>query len=245
MRTEDVIIGCCGFPVGIEKYLEFLDAVETQQTFYRLIPERTAQNWWKKAISIKPNFQFAVKAHQFITHRPGGSTYAKAGIVIPDEKKEKYGDFKPTEEVFDAWEHTLKIARELHAKAILLQSPPSFNENSETLANIRGFMEKVKTKEFLIFWEYRGKWNEETVKTICKDFEIYHCVDPMRKKPVSEKYYYFRLHGGERYRHIYTQGELEKLAEEVKAMDGERVYVFFNNQNMLNDAQKFQALIRK
>ncbi|MEM3512974.1 MAG: DUF72 domain-containing protein, partial [Thermoplasmata archaeon] len=189
-------------------------------------------------------FQFTVKAHQFITHRPGGSTYAKAGIVIPEEKKGNYGDFKLTEEVLGAWEHTVKIARELHAKAILLQSPPSFNETLETAVNLRNFLAKIKTNEFLIFWEFRGKWNEETVKALCEEFEIYHCTDPMRKKPISGKYYYFRLHGGERYRHTYTQSELEKLAAEVKALDGEKVYVFFNNTNMLNDAQKFQALIK-
>lgn len=244
MRPEDIIIGCCGFPVGIEKYAEMLDAVETQQTFYRLVPEKTAQNWWQKATSVNPCFQFTVKAHQFITHRPGGRTYAKAGIVIPEEKRENYGNFRLTGEVLNAWEHTIRIARALHARAILLQSPPSFNETPETTANLRNFLAKVRTEEFLIFWESRGKWSEATLKAICEEFEVYQCVDPMRKKPVSGKYYYFRLHGGERYRHTYTQSELEKFAKEVLSLDGERVYVFFNNQTMLNDAKKFQALIK-
>ncbi|MCX8173729.1 MAG: DUF72 domain-containing protein [Thermoplasmata archaeon] len=243
MRTEDIVIGCCGFPVGIEKYVGVLDAVEIQQTFYRLIPEKTAQNWWQKVTSIKPDFQFAVKAHQFITHRPG-STYAKAGIVIPEEKKGNYGDFKLTEEVLGAWNHTLKIARELHSNTILLQSPPSFNQSPENLANLRNFLAEIRAKDFLIFWEYRGKWSEETVKALCEEFEIYHCVDPTRKKPVSGKYYYFRLHGGERYRHTYTLDELENLASEIKSLDGEKAYVFFNNTSMFNDAQKLRALVK-
>lgn len=243
MRREDIFIGCCGFPVAIEKYAGTLGTVETQQTFYRLIPEKTAQTWWQKATSVRPNFRFTVKAHQFITHRPG-RTYAKAGIVVPEEKKGNYGDFKLTDEVRGAWEHTLRIAKELHADAILLQSPPTFNETPENVENLKDFLAKVRTKDFIVFWEYRGKWSEKTVKAICDEFEIYHCVDPTRKKPLTEKYFYFRLHGGERYGHIYTQTELEKLAEEVKRLEGEKVYVFFNNKNMFTDAQKFQTLIR-
>ncbi|MEM3445632.1 MAG: DUF72 domain-containing protein, partial [Thermoplasmata archaeon] len=144
MRPEDIFIGCCGFPVAIEKYASTLGAVETQQTFYRLVPEKTARSWWQKATSVKPDFHFSVKAHQFITHRPG-NTYAKAGIVVPEEKRENYGDFKPTEEVLSAWEHTLKIARELHADAILLQSPPTFSETPETVENLKTFLDRVRT----------------------------------------------------------------------------------------------------
>lgn len=243
MRAENIIIGCCGFPVAIDKYVKVMNAVETQQTFYKLIPETTAQHWWEQATTLKPEFQFTVKASQFITHRPG-RTYAKAGIVIPEEKKLNYGNFNLTEEVLSAWEHTVKIARKLHARAILLQSPPSFHETSKTLENVRNFLEKIKTNEFLLFWEPRGKWNNETLKTICEEFEIYECTDPMIKKPVSSKYYYFRLHGGVKYQHVYTEVELEKLAAEIKALDGEKAYVFFNNKNMYQDAQKFQMLIK-
>lgn len=235
-----IIIGCCGFPVGIEKYAKVFSAVEIQQTFYRFIQEKVAENWLKKV--NKENFQFTIKAHQFITHNPG-KTYAKAGIVIPEEKKENYGGFKLTDEVLNAWKHTLKIARILNAKVILLQSPPSYNENLESIKNIKNFLERVKTKEFLIFWEIRGKWSDETIKDICEEFEIYQCVDPTIRKPITQKYYYFRLHGGLGYRHTYTQEELEKLADEIRKLNGEEIYVFFNNINMFNDAQKFQALI--
>jgi len=245
MRKEDIIIGCCGFPVSIEKYVPVLDAVETQQTFYRLVPEKTAIGWYEKATAIKPDFQFSVKASQFITHKPNSSTYARAGIEIPEEKRANYGDFVLSTEVLEAWEHTLKIASSLHTNVILLQSPPTFAETPENLTRIRNFLERVRSKEYIIFWEYRGKWKEETVRELCQEFGIYHCIDPFtKKKPQSEKYFYYRLHGGERYSHAFTQSELEKLAENVKALEGEKVYIFFNNRTMFADAQRFHKLIK-
>jgi len=244
MKKENIIIGCCGFPVALEKYVKIFGAVETQQTFYKLINEDTVKKWREKADAINPNFEFTIKAHQFITHAPG-HTYLRAGIEIAEKDKHKYGYFRPTKEVFNAWGHTVKIAKELKVKTILLQSPPSFFENDENLRNIKNFFEKVGKTEFLLFWEPRGKWNDKTLKKIFKTYKIYHCVDPLKRKPLTNNYFYFRLHGGERYRHNYTQEELEEIFSMVSKLGGEKAYVFFNNLNMLRDAQKFLKLVSK
>ncbi|MGC9059891.1 MAG: DUF72 domain-containing protein [Thermoplasmata archaeon] len=245
MNKERIVIGCCGLPVALEKYAGMLNAVETQQTFYQLIPEKTAQTWREKADKVKSGFEFTVKAHQFITHNPNGSTYLRAGIKIPEEKKQNYGFFKQTEEVFSAWEHTVKIATILRAKAILIQSPPQFSEKPDNVTNLKSFFERAKDSNFLLFWEPRGKWKDETVKEICAQYGVYQCVDPTRRRPVTEKFFYFRLHGGARYRGSYNQHELADLASMLMALDGELAFVFFNNEYMLADAQKFVKIIEE
>jgi len=246
MRKEDIVVGCCGFPVGLERYAKVLNAVETQQTFYRLVPERNAETWRRKADAINPSFEFSVKGNQFITHDPGGRTYLRAGVKIPEEKAGNYGYFRPTEEVTGAWEHTMKIARIVRARCIILQSPPSFGESAENLKNLMTFFDRME-KGFLIFWEPRGKWKEQTLREVCKRCDIYHCVDPLIRRPVTEDYFYFRLHGaqgGRMYRYTYTDNDLENLVSMIKGLEGKRVYVFFNNMSMFSDAQRFLKWIQ-
>ncbi len=127
-------VGCCGFSVSKKKYFGSLSLVEVQRTFYRPPKPETAEKWKK---SSPKKFEYAIKAWQLITHLPTSPTYRKAGIEI--RHPESYGFFKPTKEVFDAWEETRNIANILQAKIIVFQCPPRFEGKREHRENMRGF----------------------------------------------------------------------------------------------------------
>jgi uncharacterized protein YecE (DUF72 family) len=233
-----VKIGCCGFAGSRKDYFRQLKLVEVQQSFYKMPRLETAQRWRQEAPA---GFEFTVKAWQLITHPPASPTYRKAGIKVLSGAEGRYGFFRPGDEVYQAWEETRRFAQALEASVILFQCPPGFKETEENVANMRRFFNSVKDAGYLMAWEPRGRWNELTIRTLCSELGLIHCVDPMEKEPLYGEIQYFRLHGGPRYRHRYTEAELEYL----KDMLGKREsYVLFNNLNMHYDALAFDHLLR-
>jgi uncharacterized protein YecE (DUF72 family) len=233
-----VRVGCCGFPIGRKDYFRQFKLVEVQQTFYKMPGLGTAQRWRQEAPA---DFEFSLKAWQLITHPPASPTYRRAGLKILPGAEGHYGFFRPSDEVHQAWEETRRFAQELEAKVILFQCPPSFKETPENIANMRRFFRLVKDSGFLFVWEPRGGWSEPTVKALCSELGLVHCVDPMEKEPLYGEPQYFRLHGGQHYRHRYTKEELEHLKDKL---GDKETYVLFNNLNMHHDALTFDRLMR-
>lgn len=122
----------------------------------------------------------------------------------------------------------------------MFQCPPSFTETPENIDNLRNFFKPLKGSGFTLVWEPRRGWTEETVKSLCEELGHIHCVDPMVSSSLHGKPRYFRLHGGTRYRHRYTQEELAQLKQIAITED---TYMMFNNLNMFNDALAFKQLI--
>jgi len=226
-------IGCCGFPVARKKYFSNLNLVEVQKTFYRPPSLDVAKKWKEESPS---HFEYTIKAWQLITHSPKSPTYRKAGIDV--KNPENYGLFKPTKEVFDAWEETKKIANILHAKIIVFQCPPSFEEKKEHVENMREFFSSIG-KNFLYAWEPRGKWDKEMVRGICEEMHLIHCVDPFKEESVYGKPAYFRLHGKGGYKYDYSQDELKELLSLCK----KDTYCLFNNTAMYKNAMEFKEMV--
>lgn len=230
-------VGCCGFVRGMQGYFSQFKLVEVQQTFYKLPKLETAQKWRQQAPS---GFEFTLKASQLITHPVTSPTYRKAGLKMVPDSEERYGFFRPSEEVRQAWEKTAEFAQALEAKVIVFQCPPSFKEIPENIDNMRRFFESARNSGFLLVWEPRGDWSEKMVKTLCSELNLIHCVDPFERQPLHGEPRYFRLHGGPRYQHRYTEDELKWLKNKL---GGREAYVLFNNINMYNDALTFTRLL--
>jgi uncharacterized protein YecE (DUF72 family) len=231
-------IGCCGFSEAHTKYFENFDLVEIQNTFYQPPKFTVAQKWRNSA---PDNFEFTMKAWQLITHKPSSPTYKRLKDAIPAQKKLKYGFFKPTKEVFQAWEVTKEFAFYLNAKIILFQCPSSFRLTTENIRDMKRFFNSIDRGSFTLVWEPRGIWNLDQIKAICDELSLIHCVDPFQTESVSESLKYYRLHGIKGYRYTYTDEDLINLKKICE--QSENVYCLFNNINMKNDALKFKTLL--
>lgn len=240
-------IGCCGFPGGIEQYFKTFSLTEVQRTFYKPPKEETLKKWREKA---PKDFEFTVKAWQLITHNPKSPTYKKAGIKIPDEKKNLYGSFNPTTEVLEAWETTSTICKILRAKICLFQCPASFTPTEENIKNMKDFFSTIKRGDLLFVWEPRGKkWKPSLVKSLCVELAITHVVDPFASNPthLTQDTAYLRLHGsppGEKmYKYKYSDDDLQRLRNILQSINAKQCYLLFNNISMKEDALRLKNII--
>lgn len=221
-------VGCCGFRKARAKYYQSFSLVEVQRTFYKPPRVETCKRWRAEA---PPDFEFTVKAWQLITHRSTSPTYRKAKLKI--DKPERYGSFRPTGEVFDAWETTLRVATVLQAKVVLFQCPPSFTPTSQHLANMRAFFERMDRADLILAWEPRGEWSNEEIGELCRELDLTHCVDPFQRLPVYGELAYFRLHGKTGYRYRYTDEDLKTVLGWCGQYPD--AYCLFNNVSMFDD----------
>ncbi len=194
-----IYVGCCGFPVARKRYYRVFKAVEIQQTFYQPPKITTAQKWRAEA---PQDFLFTLKAWQLITHEATSPTYRRLKLQIPARKEKNHGSFKPTDEIFAAWETIRLFARELKAKIIVFQCPASFTPERRNKKNISRFFRSIDRKGLTFAWEPRGEWSETDIKEICQELDLIHCVDPFKFAPVHGRIRYFRLHGPNGYRTI-------------------------------------------
>jgi len=234
----------------MKAYFERFKLVEVQRTFYKLPRPQTAQKWRHQA---PEDFEFTVKAWQAITHPPTSPTWRKAGLSVPDEKKDRYGFLRPTEENFEAWEQITRFCEALGARICVVQCPPSFRFTPENVENIRAFFGSVNRHGLLLAWEPRADWREhlDVVGELCDELELIYVTDVLRHGvPFTRPVFYTRLHGlAERefdYRYRYTDEDLSRLADVVVGLEGEGVeeaYVLFNNIYMAEDASRFVGLL--
>jgi len=232
-----VKVGCCGFPVSMKKYREKLKLVEIQKTFYKLPSIETAEKWREE---FGKGFEFVLKVPQLITHPPSSPTYRKAGIEIPEEKKNSYGFFRPTDEVLEVFDKTKEFAKRLNSKILLFQTPRSFSQDMKE--NIFSFFEKVRREDFVIAWEPRG-WDARSILEVVRSLDIVHSVDPFKSKPLYGSLIYYRLHGrGTGYRYDYSDEELRDLLSFL-SKDKEN-YILFNNTEMWKNSLRFAEFLK-
>jgi len=187
------------------------------------------------------DFTFTLKAWQLITHDPSSPSYHKADLDSADEKKDRYGTFRSTDEVSEAWDRTREIARTLRAPILFFQCPASFESTDQHKENMRAFFDEIERGDVTFAWEPRGEWDDSEVGELCEELDLVHCVDPYDGLPVTEGLAYFRLHGIDGYTYNYTEDDLDQLLTWCERFD--EVYVLFNNVSMWEDALRFQGAV--
>ena len=231
-------IGCCGFPKAKLIYGRELKLVEVQQTFYQPPKVETALRWRKE---VPESFQFVLKAWQLITHTPSSPTYRRLRVKIPDDKRNHYGSFRPTEDVREAWIRTQEVAQALRAEIVLFQCPASFQPKEENLAQLREFFRTAERENLSFAWEPRGRWSGELIGKLCRELNLVHAVDPFARPPQHGKFNYFRLHGMGGYRYRYCDEDLEKLYQ--MCVGKPLSLCLFNNMTRYQDALRFRDLV--
>ena len=231
-------IGTCGFGIAKEAYARAFSCVEVQQTFYQPPQLATLERWRRQ---MPAEFEFTLKAWQLITHEAKSPTYRRLKRELSDREKQCVGGFKASPIVNEAWKVTVACARALEARTILFQCPASFIESEENIARLKTFFSGIDRHSFNLCWEPRGPWDSVVVRSICRELDLWHAVDPFAGKTMMRGKCYFRLHGQKGWRYQYEAGELEALASML--LREKARYVFFNNSAMTEDALRFRELV--
>lgn len=240
---QDVLIGCCGWREAQARYFSHFPVIELQAPFYEMPSPALAAKWRAAAPA---RFQFCLKAWQLITHTPASPTYRRLKSKVSAEERDLFGSFRPTEQVWLAWERTRAVAQALDAAVILFQCPASFQPTAENLRNLRTFFREVDRGTHRLAWEPRGPWPPELVHELCAEFELLHCVDPFTGASTYGRTVYWRLHGRGGYSYVYTDEELEWLKQQTSRCLAEGhgpVYILFNNVSMKPDSLRFVEML--
>lgn len=238
-QLNKVKVGCCGFASSQKSYAELFPVVEVQQTFYQPPRLSTLERWRQE---FPAEFEFTLKGWQLITHEGWSQTYRRLKRPLSEQERAQCGFFKDSVLVREAWATTYACALALRADLVLFQCPASFKPTTINLARMRAFFGSINRGELKLVWEPRGDaWPDSLVAALCKELDLIQAVDPFVRSSLTPHLNYYRLHGGPDYRHNFTEAELTAL---IKQLSPEaESYVLFNNVNMLQDAQRFQALL--
>jgi uncharacterized protein YecE (DUF72 family) len=238
--SEIIKVGCCGYGMSQSKYMSTFSLVEVQQTFYQPPQVSTLAKW---RLAAPADFEFAIKAWQLISHTAKSPTYRRLKRTLNIREQAQSGDFRLTPIVREAFELTLDCANALQAKRVLFQCPASFTPTEKHVDNMRKFFSTVeRPRDIRFYWEPRGDWPSDLIAQLCGELKLFHAVDPFTNTSVTPQETYFRLHGIGGWRHVYTDAELQQLITMLPLTSP--AHVFFNNTTMVDDALRFQALLK-
>ena len=238
--SDNIRIGTCGFGrAKRDTYVTELQVVEIQHTFYDPPQIKTLEKW---RADVPAGFEFTLKAWQMITHESSSPTFRRLKRPLTEQETEEAGFFKPTATVKDALELTLDCAEALRARTVLFQCPAKFQPTPENILNFKKFFSEADRRGLNFVWEPRGKlWEDGTIRELCNELGLWHCVDRFARQTLTPDRVYFRLHGIPRWRYTYEEDELFELATLLPAK--KLSYVFFNNITMKDDAVRFRRVL--
>ncbi len=182
MVEVSFFVGCCGWTEAQARYLTDFPTIELQTTFYQPPAIGVAKRWKAKAPA---HFRFCMKAWQLITHPPSSPTYRRLKSGVSLKEQDLYGSFRPTEQVWLAWERTREIADVVGAQVIVFQCPKSFLPTRESIRNLTSFFRQIGRGDRTFAWEPRGDdWSPAIIRDLCAANNLIHCVDPFKADSV-------------------------------------------------------------
>jgi uncharacterized protein YecE (DUF72 family) len=192
-------------------YCERFPTVEINNSFYMQPSEKSWDGWRETA---PEGFRFAVKAHQYITHRKG------------------------LRDCEDSLERAITAARRLgpYLGPLLFQLPARFRRTEENAGRLEAFLELLPAGIDAAF-EFRDKsWFVDGTFDVLRRHGVALCSfdSPKLECPLvaTAAFAYIRFHGsGAAHGGNYSHRILRRWAERLRwlAKDLDDVYVYFNN----------------
>jgi uncharacterized protein YecE (DUF72 family) len=227
------------YPTGkineLEYYSQFFNTVEINSSFYRPPNPGHAINWVE---SVPEDFRFTVKLWQKFTHP---KMYEKATGKAAVISQEDVGQFK---EGIEPMANSGKLG------ALLAQFPPSFKNDKYGQQILLAVSRTFGAYRLAVELRHRSWSDDAGFAQLLRDKNVswVHIDEPKFQSSVASEVpqtsdiAYFRFHGRNkemwwqgdsetRYKYLYSQYEINELAEEVKAVSGKAKYTFalFNN----------------
>ena len=187
----------------LKYYATQLNTVEVNYTFRRSLTEKAATGWMA---DVGPNFRFALKANQYITH------------------------IRRLQNVEEPIQRFLSTLQPLAAQLgpVLFQLPPTTKAD---VAVLRDFL-ALLPRNFKAAFEFRhASWFSEDVYQVLRDHNATLCVAETEKLSTPEvrtaSYIYFRFREPS-----YAPEDVKKLAARIErcVADGLETYAFFKHE---------------
>jgi len=195
-------------------------------TFYRHPAPRAVEAWRRR---VPEDFVFSVKCHRAVTHTES---------------------LAPTEAALDAFGRSLAIAHRLRAPAFVLETPASLRFTAAKARDLTSLLASADRRGIAIALEARAHAVGNLpppLERAMRDLGIVDATDYSRQPPrVAEEVGYTRLFGrGEHNQWVFSDRELQAIAETRGKTGADRVFFTFHGVRMYRDAARYLALQRK
>ena len=196
-------------------YSTRLNTVEINNTFYHMPKESVLRSW---AEQVPPDFVFALKAPQVITH------------------------MKQLRNVFEQTEYLFRSTSILDRKLgpVLFQFPKSFRANAPALEDFLPLIPGAASCAF----DFRSPtWLDAQILDMLRKKGCSWCIEDTDEKPIQEiistaQWGYLRLR-----RSDYSDADLSQWLERILSQKWERAFVFFKHEDGPEMAMRFQELV--
>jgi uncharacterized protein YecE (DUF72 family) len=190
-------------------YAKRFDTVEINASFYSWPTVANVKTWRRQP--GKRRFVYTVKVSELITHIKrfnGTKTLIRDFGMIADILGDRMGCF-------------------------LFQLPPSHRYTKARLTAILGQLDPRRRN--VVEFRHASWWNETVYTAFRQTGTIFcSCSGPRLPDELvrTADEVYLRLHGPERwYRHNYSNAELVRWTDRIRASGAKRAWVYFNNDN--------------
>ena len=202
-------------------YAQRFDGVEVNNTFYRLPKREVLQGWGEQ---VPAGFSFAIKASQRITHKAKLGPEAADAVAYLIEACGALGD---------------------GLGPILFQTPPWLKKDAPLL---RGFLALLPAKTLASFEFRNTTWFEEEIYDALRERNAALVVADTGEEGKDPPLVATADWGYARLRRVEYPGTLlDDWAARLRAMDWERLWVFFKHEDEGTGprlAARFQELMR-
>lgn len=227
------------YPTGkineLEYYSQFFNTVEINSSFYRPPNTGYVYNWAKR---VPEDFLFTVKLWQKFTHpKMYKEATGEAAIISQRDVDQFNRSIEP-------------LARYGKLGALLAQFPPSFKNDSYGQQILSAVIRTFSQYRLAVELRHRS-WSddENTARFLRENNVTWVQIDEPKfqssvaaEVPLTSNMAYFRFHGRNaemwwkgdsetRYKYLYSNDEINELAEKVKVAreQGSLTFVLFNN----------------
>jgi uncharacterized protein YecE (DUF72 family) len=201
---------------SLKAYSEVFNFVEVNHTFYEYPEVRRVKHWRR---TVPEDFTFAVRCHQYLTHRIG---------------------LKPVNEAYYVLGQMIACCEILESPFLVLETPARYAMNQEEVDRARDFFSSSNLRGIRLVWEMRAPITPAVVD-LMQDFNIVHCVDLSREKPsFKSDVVYSRLFGkGKHNIYQFTDDELVEIDRNAESSSPRVVALSYHGVRMNTDAARF------
>ena len=180
----------------------------------------------------------ALIASHVLTHRRSDPRYR--AMASPPPEHAAVGHFERSRWTDEAWADTDQLARALEAKAVLLQTPPSFKASAEHATRLENFVAHAMRPRIALAWEWlKGSWPDQKALDLCDRIGAIPVVDPLTAPIPETEFVYLRLGRPGSKRQI-NDDDLKDVALRVRDRSG---WVVFSNPGGAADARRLLDML--
>ena len=195
-----------------------LNAIELNMSYYRFPYPNMVKAWAKKGSGLV----WIVKANRLITH-------------LKKLNKETYSIFARFKKIF------LPLEKNIHY--YLLQFPSKFTD----LEKVERFIDNCGNEKLAVEFRNASMFTNEIKSWANKQGVLLVSIDApkLSTKIMSKNTIYERIHGRtDWYLHNYKDEELLDIKDRIMNIKPKEVYVFFNNDHMLENAMRMNEILK-